>query len=149
MSSRFSVRSSDTFGLPLLCLASSPRALALSGSSRRIGQMIPQMQERGELDAGKGGDRNSLSYERRVKLSDIGISHNQSSAFQAIARLPEETFEEHIVETRAVERKKPPRCGCTFGAAGTGLLLPLCFWNCISNLKHLQAPAAQSWGFLR
>ena len=38
-------------------------------------------------------------------LSDIGISRKQSSRFQAIARIPEPTFEEHIAKTKSLKRE--------------------------------------------
>lgn len=39
------------------------------------------------------------------RLDDIGITRKQSSRFQAIARIPEPTFEEHIAKTKSLKRE--------------------------------------------
>jgi hypothetical protein len=42
---------------------------------------------------------NDTTFEKS-KLSEIGISRDQSSTWQKIADIPEETFEKHIAETK-------------------------------------------------
>jgi len=74
-------------------------------AERRIGELIPQMQERGEL-ATRGRPEKNL-HDVRLNLEDIGINYRQSSDWQAIANIPEETFEQHIVETRAETENQP------------------------------------------
>lgn len=49
---------------------------------------------------GRGGDRKSTAAKEVDSVADLGISHKQSSAFQAIADIPEETFEEFISEKK-------------------------------------------------
>jgi hypothetical protein len=46
-------------------------------SERRAGELLEEMKKNGERDAGKGGDRKSLSRDKIVKLPDLGITFNQ------------------------------------------------------------------------
>ena len=74
-------------------------------AERRIGELLREMRESGERDAGKGGDRKSRSVETTVKpktLSDLGVSKDQSSKFQQLAAIPQESFERAIVPTAHV-----------------------------------------------
>lgn len=53
----------------------------------------------GELLAGmnlRGGDRKSNCRAGSLKLSEIGISHNQSSRWQSLASLPPDDFESYV-----------------------------------------------------
>lgn len=58
-----------------------------------------------EADKNKGaaekGWKNAVPDNDRVSLSEVGVSKNQSSAFQHIADIPEETFENFIEEKKA------------------------------------------------
>lgn len=49
----------------------------------------------------EGGRPNKNSTQEEPLLSDFGINKKQSSTFQAIADIPEETFEEFIEEKKA------------------------------------------------
>jgi hypothetical protein len=58
-----------------------------------------------EMDLNKGGWANKEScapamgvQDETPKLSDMGISFNQSSRWQAMAKLPEEKFERYLTE---------------------------------------------------
>lgn len=67
---------------------------------RRMGGMLK------ETELNKGGEwahkeHQSQAVTSAPKLSDIGISRMQSSRYQAIARLPEDKFEQHINQTIA------------------------------------------------
>lgn len=69
-------------------------------TQRILGELIKSGQENGEI-AGKG-DRVSNVPDRNIStLPDIGLSRKQSSAFQQIADIPEETFEQFIEEKKA------------------------------------------------
>jgi len=48
-----------------------------------------------------GGDRKSSSVDTTLKLTDLGISKDQSSRWQTIADLPEKELEKHIVQVKA------------------------------------------------
>lgn len=65
-------------------------------AERRIGELIPQMQERGELV--RQGQRQDLT-DCKV-LADYSINYRQSSQWQASADLPDEIFERYIAETK-------------------------------------------------
>jgi hypothetical protein len=54
-------------------------------SERRAGELLEEMKKNGERDAGKGGDRKSLSRDKIVKLPDLGITFNQSSRWKNIS----------------------------------------------------------------
>lgn len=69
-------------------------------AERKAGEMLKQAKENGEIKS-QGGDRKSNSHDASLKLADVGISYTQSSRYQAVASLPEEVFESHIVETKA------------------------------------------------
>ena len=46
-----------------------------------------------------------LPQDKAPKLSDMGISHKQSSRFQAVAAVPDDAFEELIADTKAAEKE--------------------------------------------
>ena len=62
----------------------------------RAGGLLKIMKENGELDRGEGGDRKSQSQPMTVKLSDIGITKNESSKWQKINGIPEADLEIYI-----------------------------------------------------
>lgn len=70
-------------------------------AERRIGELIKEKQASGEL-AKRGGDRKSNCSDSSLKLADLGISHHQSSDWQAVAEMPDEDFEEHIATTKEI-----------------------------------------------
>ena len=57
------------------------------------GKVIIEGQKDGTIDAGKGGDRKSWSKESTVKLSDLGISKDESSRMQTAAVVLDESPE--------------------------------------------------------
>jgi hypothetical protein len=56
-----------------------------SVAERRAGELLEEMKKNGERDAGKGGDRKSLSRDKIVKLPDLGTTFNQSSRWKNIS----------------------------------------------------------------
>jgi N6-adenosine-specific RNA methylase IME4 len=60
-------------------------------AQRALGQLIPNV-------CSKGGDRKSNARGERLKLTDLGIEHNQSSRCQLLASLPEREIEEYKAE---------------------------------------------------
>lgn len=67
-------------------------------AERRAGEILKDLPGKGS----HGGDRNSSHI---VLLEDLGIGKMDSHRWQRIARLPEETFEEHIAETKGSGRE--------------------------------------------
>lgn len=76
-------------------------------AERKGGELLTEMGERGERDPGKGGDRKSPSQGGRVKLADLGISFNQSSRWQLVAKLSEHDFQEWLDDFRYEEDRVP------------------------------------------
>ena len=58
-------------------------------AERKAGKLISQLSLH-------GGDRRSKESDDRVKLEDLGISKDQSSRWQLIARVPDKAFELHV-----------------------------------------------------
>jgi DNA N-6-adenine-methyltransferase (Dam) len=64
-------------------------------AERRAGELLAELAGRRERQA-RGGDRKSISSldeNDRPSLADFGISYDQSSAWQRLARVPEAVFE--------------------------------------------------------
>lgn len=72
-------------------------------TQRVLGQLIKDGQKNGEL-AKKGENKhNSLIHDGDKRtLTEIGISPQQSSDFQAIAAIPEKKFEDFITEKKTI-----------------------------------------------
>lgn len=62
-------------------------------AERQAGELLSQLMLR-------GGDRRSKGHCDRLKLSDLGLTANQSKRWQMQAKVPEEVFQEHIEQTR-------------------------------------------------
>jgi N6-adenosine-specific RNA methylase IME4 len=81
-------------------------------SERRAGEILIEMRERGERAI--SADMLSRGPEMRPrdvpKLADLGMTKQQSSRWQAKAKLPEEKFEKHVerVKRKAVEAAEKP-----------------------------------------
>lgn len=58
-------------------------------AERKAGQLLADLRLR-------GGDRKSAHGEERVRLSDLGISHNQSKRWQKEAAIPEDEFQCYV-----------------------------------------------------
>jgi len=74
--------------------------------TRRMGEMLKerQMNEGNRIasnrEVRRSHDGTAKASNGEVKLADIGITKNESSRAQAIARLPAATFEQHIAKVR-------------------------------------------------
>lgn len=68
-------------------------------AERRAGELVRAMIEAGEL-RGRGGDRKSKSNDSILKLSDLGLSSDESMQWQRIASIPDKVFENHISDTK-------------------------------------------------
>ncbi len=66
-------------------------------AERKLGELIPSTIQR-------GGDRYWHPTSDRTRLDDLGISYDQSSQWQQIARIPESEFETHIAVTKAEDQ---------------------------------------------
>lgn len=63
-------------------------------AERKAGQLLIEMKERGERESGKGNRNPTLKLLTVTpKLSDLGISKTESSRWQALARLDDDTFQ--------------------------------------------------------
>lgn len=71
-------------------------------SERRLGELLAEMPKRDGGDAMKA--HSDPTREVPPKLADLGITYDESSRWQQIAKLPEPEFERHIAETRGEGR---------------------------------------------
>jgi hypothetical protein len=66
-------------------------------AERKLGQIIPAVFKH-------GGDRKTESTSSHPRLIDTGITYDESSQWQQIAKIPEPEFERHIADAKAEER---------------------------------------------
>ena len=69
-------------------------------AQRKAGEMLTKAKESGDLDSGMGGDRKSRSAHSTVKLSEIGITKDQSSRYQSLASMSEAHFETAVATAK-------------------------------------------------
>ncbi len=65
-------------------------------AQREAGRMLSSMPE-----VKRGGDQKSNGHGDRLTLDDIGVSHNQSKRWQAVASLPDEDYQAYKEKARA------------------------------------------------
>lgn len=63
-------------------------------AERRCGELLGETVQH-------GGDRKSKYHEGSLKLDALGISHNQSSRWQRLAAVPEDEFEQHVLDFKS------------------------------------------------
>lgn len=71
-------------------------------AERRLGELLRDMRVRGERRAKQENLSKSHRGTSTPTLEDLGIEHNAAARWQAIARFPEERFEEVIAARRAL-----------------------------------------------
>lgn len=74
-------------------------------AERRAGQLLAGMNR----DKGRGGDRKSQSRPTTVKLSDLGITRDQSSKWQKLAAMPKAKFEQALGNQQPTNQGAAPR----------------------------------------
>ena len=62
-------------------------------AERRAGKLLAGLIKR-------GGDRKSTTHNEHLKLSDLGIDHNQSARWQREASVPDDVFEEYLAAAK-------------------------------------------------
>jgi hypothetical protein len=62
-------------------------------AERRAGKLLAGLIKR-------GGDRKSTTHNEHLKLSDLGIDHNQSARWQREAAVPDDVLEEYLAATK-------------------------------------------------
>jgi hypothetical protein len=67
-------------------------------AERRAGALLAKLVKR-------GGDRKSSSHAESLKLSDLGIDHNQSARWQREASVPDTQFEEYIASVKTAGKE--------------------------------------------
>lgn len=69
-------------------------------AERRLGQELDRMPKN---VGGRPSENPSHDGSSFGKLEDLGVTHNQSSRWQSMARVPEEVFEDHVEKVKASE----------------------------------------------
>jgi hypothetical protein len=64
-------------------------------AERRAGQILKEMAESGERDA---GGRGTVEFREGTQLADLGVSKKQSHLWQQLAEIPEEAFETFMAD---------------------------------------------------
>ena len=85
--------------------------------ARTGGRVLKEMANRGERDAGRGGDRRSPSRDGSVKLADLGLTPNRSSRWQAVAAWTLASFDQRLA---AVLSEAPDDADAVARDAGSG-----------------------------
>ena len=92
-------------------------------AERKTGQLLREAARNGERVASGGGDKKSSRANRLDKLSDHGISKDQSSDWQKLATIPNKRFEQELkVENCAGWGRvfqQPPTYSPSFGASNS------------------------------
>jgi len=66
-------------------------------AERRAGEMLAEMKKTGQRDSGRGKRKAESGTTMPLpKLADLGISADQSSNWQQLAAVPQETFERSL-----------------------------------------------------
>lgn len=72
-------------------------------AERRGGEILIAMAERGERRSQSDGRPSEVLHDATLNLDDLDIERTQSHRWQAIARIPDDDFEEHIRTTKERE----------------------------------------------
>jgi hypothetical protein len=72
-------------------------------AERKAGEVLVEMDKRGERIGPHGGAKKSSDTMSLVSLDDLEVTRKQSSRWQEIAHVPEPVFEEYIREGREKE----------------------------------------------
>lgn len=99
-------------------------------AERRVGQMLRDMNANGERHSGRG-DQKTESQRDTPKLSDMGISKQQSSRWQKLASVNEKEFESALADSE----QKPTTSGLIKKANG--------------SKTKMHPDALWLWGYLR
>jgi hypothetical protein len=81
-------------------------------AERKAGDLLERMAIEGTRDRGRGGDRKSQSSDATVKpatLAELGISPDQSSKWQKLAKVPKAQFEAALREPEPATTIRVPR----------------------------------------
>ncbi len=70
-------------------------------ADRKMGEVLIQAKETGEISQGKRKN----SDDSRISLSDVGVSFDQSSTAQQLAKLSEQVFEQRIEATKVTNQR--------------------------------------------
>jgi len=70
-------------------------------ADRKMGEVLILAKETGEIKRGNP----QLSGDRIIRLKDVGVSLNQSSTAQQLARLPDQVFEQRIEATKVTNQR--------------------------------------------
>jgi hypothetical protein len=65
-------------------------------AERKTGELLADGKTNGDRHSGRGNNRKLESDDATPKLSDLGISRDQSSQWQKLAAIPKEEFEEAL-----------------------------------------------------
>jgi len=80
------------------------------GLRRRLGEMIWEMQERGELARQEDG---KVSHDVTLTLPDLSITRKQSSRWKVEASVPDVEFERYVAQVRATSAAEVEGRGST------------------------------------
>jgi hypothetical protein len=82
-------------------------------AERRVGELLKDMKQNGQRHSGHGDQKSESSHATPIQtLEDFGITRDQSSKWQQLADVPEQTFENLVTEdgmsTEEILRRMAP-----------------------------------------
>jgi site-specific DNA-methyltransferase (adenine-specific) len=75
-------------------------------TQKTLGFLVKEGQDEGKIQSQGGGNKKQTDQEEVCSVTDLGLTHKNSSTFKKIASLPDEIFEKEIETAKAETNKR-------------------------------------------